>query len=582
MDYSCNIYLAEDDTELKLFLDSVYREKGIDCISLIPDTVSVIIENGNNHLLKKGAFSSAPVFYHSSSAGFFCDFTIKGILNQLPFFPKPNSDKIQRYLDFTNEISDSNNLTFYEGVWRVLPGEVIIVADGGLQFFLADKIDLTANVPLYEQNIADIRKYFIDSVNNKIIGRNKIAANLSGGLDSSGVTGVAQSLRQDTVISLYAETRSKETDEYHYAEKVSEKHSTDLQKVSTQLENLMSAVKRVMHLTALPETSNVFSALNLGILDACVANKVDTLLSGILGDQVIDYGYSYFDELAKKRQWKQLEEVLRQHKHTEASKDAVIIKMAVKELIKRKRPLNAWSLYRQLHVDVGIKRSRLVRKVGELVFNKIQGSFSKDPLSKLISSLVLNKRRIAVKMHKPADLTKGMVSETAKRMTRGIYQHVAVEALEQMYLLWNTSNIAVRYPFLDRKLIQTTLRSENEWKVRNGVSRSTLREALKDFYPDEVYQRRSKAVFTNYLIETYRQFFEAFKIEYGEGYYSHQIWSICNRAVFEELSDSILNKEIKSAMKPKGIFLVFRVLYLAMWLDYVRDEEVKAVSKRSA
>ncbi len=575
MVYSTEVYLAENDDELKFFIHSVYQDKGPDCLSSLPNHVSLIIADRDTFVLKKGAFSTAPVYYYSSSTDFYCGFTIKSVLSQLPFSPKPSTEKINRYFDFTDELADSNNLTFYENIWRLLPGEALVYKAGKLNFFLSDLINLPSDIPSYEQHIDDIRKRFIDSVNRKITGRKKVAANLSGGLDSSAITSVAQSLRSDTLISLYTETHTKETDESHFAEKVSEKHETDLQKVSPQKDYLMAAVKRVTEQTGLPETSNVFSALNLVVLDACLDNGVDTLLSGVLGDQVIDYGYSYFDELAEKRQWTLLEQVMREHQYSKARREAEIIKMALKELKKNASPLNAWRLYKELCENHSIGKRRFVQNVSKLISVKMMDYVLSDPFDKLMAQLMLNKRKSLVKMHNPLKLIRGEVSQTAERMTKWVYQHVAVEGIEQLYLLYNAVNISVRYPFFDKQLIQTTLLSKNEWKVKNGISRSTLREALKDYLPKEVYQRRSKAVFTNYLIETYREFYKAFKSEYDNEYYTHPIWDICNRTVFEKLSDLVLNDALKSLKKNRAVFLTYRVLYLAIWLDYIKNQDFK-------
>ena len=574
MAYSSKIYLAEKDDELTFFINSAYHDKGLDCLSSLPDHVSLIIEDKNTFVLIKGAFSTAPVYYYCSPTDFHCDFTIKNVLAKLPFLPKPNTEKINRYFDFTNELSDSNNLTFYEDIWRLLPGETLVYEAGKLRFFMSDSIDLPNQVPTYEQHIDYIRKNFTDSVNRKITGRKKVAANLSGGLDSSAITAVAQSLRTDTLVSLYMETHTKETDEFHFAEKVSEKHETDLQKVSPQKDFLMEAVKRVIKQTGLPETSNIFSALNLVVLDACIDNGVDTLLSGVLGDQVIDYGYDYFDELAEKRQWSLLEQVMGEHQYSRSLQESEIIKLALKELRKNPSPLNAWSIYKELCEDRSIRKRRFARIAGKFISVKIMDYVFPDPVNKLKSQLLLNGRKSAAKMHNPVELVRGEISQTAQRTTKWIYQHVAVEALEQIYLLYNAVNISVRYPFFDKKLIQTTLLSKNEWKLRNGISRSTLREALKDYFPREVYERRSKAVFTNYLIETYREFCKAFKSEYDNEYDSHPIWDICNRKVFEKLSDLVLNDAVKSFEKIRVVFLLYRVLYLAIWLDYLKTQNI--------
>ena len=56
-------------------------------------------------------------------------------------------------------------------------------------------------------------------------------------------------------------------------------------------------------------------------------------------------------------------------------------------------------------------------------------------------------------------------------------------------------SIESRVPFLDHNLVEATLKSQSNCKIRNGETKYILREALKDILPEKVTQRKDKKGF---------------------------------------------------------------------------------------
>ena len=70
----------------------------------------------------------------------------------------------------------------------------------------------------------------------------------------------------------------------------------------------------------------------------------------------------------------------------------------------------------------------------------------------------------------------------------GLIEHV----LEQLDYYSSRQGIECFYPFLDRRLVFEAMQIPSSMKLKRGVSRFYFREALKDIFPKEIYQRHTK------------------------------------------------------------------------------------------
>jgi asparagine synthase (glutamine-hydrolysing) len=82
------------------------------------------------------------------------------------------------------------------------------------------------------------------------------------------------------------------------------------------------------------------------------------------------------------------------------------------------------------------------------------------------------------------------------RLPSGALQHgLILQSFRAFALEWYASEgyVDVRYPYLDRRLVEFTLAIPFDQKVRPGETRSVVRRALRGVLPEEVRRRSSKA-----------------------------------------------------------------------------------------
>mgnify|MGYP000878541060 FL=1 len=77
-------------------------------------------------------------------------------------------------------------------------------------------------------------------------------------------------------------------------------------------------------------------------------------------------------------------------------------------------------------------------------------------------------------------------------------------------LKWNDRNsmafsVESRTPFLDYRLVEYTLSIEPEFIIKNGITKSILRESLKGVLPEEIRNRQDKVGFATPQDEWFRE-----------------------------------------------------------------------------
>jgi asparagine synthase (glutamine-hydrolysing) len=118
--------------------------------------------------------------------------------------------------------------------------------------------------------------------------------------------------------------------------------------------------------------------------------------------------------------------------------------------------------------------------------------------------------------------------------------------------------IEARTPFADdRELIESVFSIPSVYKIHNGFSKWLLREAMRPFLPQEIYTRKDKIGFATPELSWFRA-------------NSGRLKTI----ISDRISDYVDVKKITAdwdsllANQPKfGIFCLWRVINLAMWLD---------------
>jgi asparagine synthase (glutamine-hydrolysing) len=133
---------------------------------------------------------------------------IKPILASGLYEPRPNERTIYRYLRY--RVHDDGAETFFDGIERVLPGEMVTLSADGIRrrMFSGLRDDLTrvaAPAHGYDVDVVDdFRKRLTTAVSLRLRSDVPVGTSLSGGLDSSAITVAIDRLLRDDVAATEA------------------------------------------------------------------------------------------------------------------------------------------------------------------------------------------------------------------------------------------------------------------------------------------------------------------------------------------------------------------------------------------
>lgn len=182
------------DTDPELVLRA-YERLGEDCVrNLLGDFAFVIWDSDRHRLFCSRDHSGIRPFYY------YCDgktFIAVSELQQIFCYPgisnEPNEDLVGEYLTGTLISRDE---TLYRGVMRLPPAHMMIVNESGPRVLSYYSLDPSRPIRYRtdEEYGAHFLQVFKDAVRCRMRARNGVAAELSGGLDSSSIVCTAQSM----------------------------------------------------------------------------------------------------------------------------------------------------------------------------------------------------------------------------------------------------------------------------------------------------------------------------------------------------------------------------------------------------
>lgn len=446
---------------------------------------------------------------------------IKPLLHSKLIKTKPNEKILYRYLKY--RIHDDLRETFFENVYRLLPGEVMTV----------DKRQITiSRYTPYNWAISnslktnDYQKEFNDklyeAIKLRLISEVPVGTSFSGGLDSSTVVAVVDKLLKDHVDESKSVGKIQKTfsavfpgstnDEEKYVDSVAEKiNKTTLQvfKVKPNSDEFLTDILDFVKTQEEPTISTGPYAQYQVMRKA--HKEVTVLLDGQGSDEMmagyIPYYFVYFKQL------------LKEHKYH----------IVLTEVI------NSWDILLPL----------IKRKINSIIGK----DKSIDPDTLMKSSFVTANKEQSF----------NIISANLKKR---LYDDVFKNSLQSLlrYEDKNTMRFSIegRVPFLDTNLIKFIFALPENFIIRNGWNKYILRNAVRDILPGLIVDRRNKIGFTT---PEYQWFLE--KADYIKSIFESKSFGC--RSYFNQ--EEVLKKWNEFVNKKNTDTLLFwRLLNVELWL----------------
>lgn len=196
-------FKTNSDTEVIVHGYEVWGEKCFDRFNGM-FTVALYDRKKDKLLIARDHFGIKPLYYSTTSKDkFIFASEIKPIIQSGLISTKPNDRIVYRYLKY--RIHDDQEETFFKGVLRLMPGELLIIDSNGItkKSFtnLRKELDKQNNSKrkIDKKVIEEFKSILQNAIKLRLISDVPVGTCLSGGLDSSTIVAIVEKLLKQKV-----------------------------------------------------------------------------------------------------------------------------------------------------------------------------------------------------------------------------------------------------------------------------------------------------------------------------------------------------------------------------------------------
>ncbi len=461
------------DTDAELVLQA-YACWGEECLQRIIGDFAFVIWDGPGRKLfcARDIQGIKPFYYYLDRHLFLWGSEIRQIF-AVPAVPKqPNLGMIGEYL--IDEVTSLEE-TLYTDIMRLPPAHYLVITAERTRKVRYWDIDPAREVRYStDQEYAEhFLEVFQEAVRCRLRSQAKVGACLSGGLDSSSIVGMAQSLyRTGKATDMGFETFSLifpdlTCDERSYIQNVIDKWQLKYNYVQPLIPDYDCCVQQVYKYCDIPDVPNGIMAAFLE--ESAQQKGFRILLTGLGGDEwftgsssryldllyqfkLISLFQQFFLELSINSKFAFLRSVLK----------SILSKALVKVIHNSKR---RHQIYKFIRKDF-VKNVRLLERTDTVVNRTQFNSFAQ--------------------------------ADIYRQLADGWRIH-AFEA-EERRASW--FQLEYRAPFNDRRLVEFAFALPGEQMLRFNKAKLILRNAMRKLLPDSIYERTSKAEFSPIFMQT--------------------------------------------------------------------------------
>lgn len=470
-------------TPLASDVDYILRAYDIwkhDCVKyLIGDFAFVIWDmDGNTFFCARDHFGVRPFYYYYDWQSFVFGSEAGAILALPQHKFSPHEPRIADYLVQELEGIDVTS-TFYNGIYRLPPGHTMLIRDGIVSFnrYWTMEAPPAIRYRRNEEYIEAFLEKFSQAVQCRLRAplASQVACMLSGGLDSSSITGIArdcyrqQGLGNFKVLSAVAHAEDTADIESHFVNAVVAQGYLDPSSVSPkEIENFRGELSYYFdHITDLYDHWMQIPQL-LFILAG--RNNIKTVLTGIGGDEFAGLPLSYPSYLLRTGQiWQAVREM-----------------RGLDEFYgPPSTPLASTILHYSYHAFVpapvqGFRRRLLECRWYDHVVERT-----------IINPAFAANINLFERLSRLWELLDNAKHSTilSERLAH-VHHPYLVAGLERYDRVAAAYGVEARHPYTDKRLVEFLLAIPQEQLVHNGWQKILVRRAMRNILTDEVRFRR--------------------------------------------------------------------------------------------
>ena len=454
-DAGCS-FITNSDTEVIL---KAYDRWGIDCLQKFNGMWAFALYDAKKKevFCSRDRFGVKPFYYSLYKGKFYFASELKSVLKAIPAVPDEAS--IANY--FIGGVSDHTERTYFKSISQLRGSHYLIIRNGEIR--VTRYYSLPVSTSLYHEGDAleQFRTVFMDSV--KVRQRSDVPFGyaLSGGLDSSAIVCAAREVNAaGSNITFSMVHPGSNVDESSYVNAVVKKTGFECRVTTPAADHFVNDLNQFVYCQEEPFGGISYYG-EYKLRELIRKSGVTVSLEGQGADEIITgyntlLPYYYFDLINDKRFLK-------------LGKDI--------KTFKNLMPASIFSVFKLYLSQRSNSNSKTDSKNfqakypwidSEFLFRQYHDSTLQIPMS----GSYLNDRLQQIFLYE--SLPEQLVRADKNAMA---------------------FSVECRFPFLDYRLVELAYSMKYDLKIRNGRTKYILRESMKPFLPQEVYNRSDKIGF---------------------------------------------------------------------------------------
>ncbi len=473
---------TKTDTEVVL---AAYQHWGEDFIQRCDGMFALAILDPQQKklLLYRDRVGIKPLFIHEDSRGVTFGSELKALVADGAIERVADPAAIYAYLDL--QIVHHRPETFLNGIRELSAGQMMSIDLASGKTTTREYYNFSEGVRARREHIPKnpqdhisfVREQFIQTVRSHLVADVRVGSCLSGGLDSSSIVCVSDMLMRDAdsesaslgdnITTFSSCHKDRKYDEQEYIDVIVDHCQAKSIKVFSSADDLAEQFDNLVWHQDEPFTSASIFAQYL-LMDAAHKEGVTVLLDGQGGDEIFA-GYRKFFFFY-------MRDLLRQGK---------------------------------IGSFAGEMLGGLTKGDGDLFDFKAMRRYLPGPLKAQVKTIgrYINKDALGKEV-----TGFGGGANIIERQILDVERYSLPALLRYEDRNSMAFSIEARVPFLDHKLIETGIALPIESKIRKGVSKYVMREAMRGIVPDKIIDRRTKMGFVTpeqkWMRETLRPLME--------------------------------------------------------------------------
>lgn len=404
-----------------------------------------------------------------------------------------------RIADFLLMQLDDKERTFYRDVRRLPPAHAMIVRRDGVEMrrYWTPVADGSGAHLSDEAAAARFRELFEQAVACRVRSVHPVGCFLSGGLDSSAVTVVANrllagdALPLDTFSAVFPSVpRSDESAWMALVEQQAEAEGRPLHRhlFFGDRTGPLDVIADITDCLGAPSSAaNVYQPWQMLKMARDAGMRV--MLTGHDGDTVVSHGFAVLTELAMAGRWQEVDTQLGDIANVLGNYEGV--RKSLVRTYLRTVPGHHWRAGHYVRALGAIQQ--VFRRYGgsrRTILLEMLGRGKSHDKSGWASAAFASSKSFRARQALPR---MRMAASAAADHVRGIDSGLMACAFEDLECVSSAFSIEMRHPFFDKRLVEFCLSLPVRQKIRDGWTRVVQREAMRGVLPEALRTRPEKS-----------------------------------------------------------------------------------------